>query len=582
MSDDESLASFIENDDKHAQTNPMDVANADPRERIQAIIQLTEEICKNSANKINATDAQFCIDAFNRLASELRVLVQMSTTSWTTPGALEILKHVHSIRDARVLVAEKNAYKIAAFHCDVCQVEEKWCTMALDFVGDLNFNLADFMPLREVTIDSLQKTANEYFDTYDNASQTLENTQPGSFANVDFGRFYAGNTCLRKLVIHYQLLNFIPELFYTMRAHVAESADDSVLYENETTVSQLGETLINNTLKKLEQLRAAVGSATPPLLRIYTDAALWVLLDQCRVSAAHTSEEMFVKLKKHKQKTLRMASSGDTRQFETNSSDEGSDGAESDEYSDNSQVEKRKDKGKQKRVQKPTNPARPTRVTRFGKVSGRAAATSAHTGRQTRSAAASSGTRKPNPHVVQPDSDSEDEPISAPPKRKRRVIADEEEQITNDAEMARRLEADENLQFPEEDSDEYLFNEPRPPPPPRPPRPPVPPLPPPPPPPAPPSQPSQPSQPSPPPERPPHLAQKQATPDAANLAWKLRRDHTLSSVRATLLALNSLQSKMIVEDKMDESAVLTAAIMTISELQKKNANLRNGDPADPA
>lgn len=186
--------------------------NRSKHEQATAILDFYERLVRDQLPDADDVDSDFnfmaeCVDAMVRRCAVLSKQVQ--TSSWSD-SFVRVLEKSNAMRIVPIDRASKDAHRQRAFRCDACGSNEHCCAYAIDLLGGVDAKHArrDFGGCRSICGCWLSNThpATSYWGVAHGISADWKagRTTP---PNHDWGRYFVGKTCLRKVQIYFEARN---------------------------------------------------------------------------------------------------------------------------------------------------------------------------------------------------------------------------------------------------------------------------------------------------------------------------------------------------------------------------------------
>ena len=185
--------------------------NVAPEVRARATLEFLELAVRDQLpdDEDPTSDYEFMSGCLGMLQSDLRVLKQQASAAWTRDFG-RMLDRAEAMRLVPIALDSKDPRRQKPQRCDACGRYEKWCGTAFDLAG------GEHAP--EIwwggNVGFAQKWTG-WIEGYDYRSEVCPPCHENEgvdrdLAAHDMGRFFVGNTCLRKAKLHFIVSTLVP------------------------------------------------------------------------------------------------------------------------------------------------------------------------------------------------------------------------------------------------------------------------------------------------------------------------------------------------------------------------------------
>lgn len=221
------------------------------------------------------TDGHTLKEAIETLGSAM-VVMRSQAAPKSTSKFLKMINGCHSIRPLWIERETKDRKRQQFFKCDACGRKEKWCGFAIDVAGS-----GHCAENYGGSLEKMSSTFNQFHNNYTREFKRADKEK--GLMPSDCGRFYTGETCLRKTLIQYMCSTFVQEIFYFIN-HAVENASEEELDTPDLVWATTKQAKIYNDLRdKLAKCIANENEGAPPLV---IDKRFWNLVDLHRTMQA--------------------------------------------------------------------------------------------------------------------------------------------------------------------------------------------------------------------------------------------------------------------------------------------------------
>lgn len=247
-------------------------SNLSEKDRIHAILDFCE---RNRRSQLPhdlddpSTDGPVLKEAMLKLGRTNKYLISRAAAN-TTPEFSKMINCADSMRLVSIDPASKDGKRLKEFKCDACGRKEQRCAWALDIAGkdnDIDFWCHE--------IDAFQDEFDLYLEEYEKRFAE----KPKGILNCDVGRFYIGKTCMRKAILQFMCATMVQDLLYNMH-HRMLSTSESDLQKPE--LLWVDDSSVEKLKKFMQDIELCIVDERRPIPELCIDNSFWNLIEKQR------------------------------------------------------------------------------------------------------------------------------------------------------------------------------------------------------------------------------------------------------------------------------------------------------------
>jgi len=274
--------------------------NANEHDRHFAILDYCERAIRGQLPDLDdvQTDGPFLRDAMFNQGRKTQYLIARAAAK-TTAEFYKTVNAADSMRVVRIDPESKQAKRLKEFKCDACGRKEKNCAFAIDLCGKNN-DPKFWCKEVEHLDDEFTEFVDEYNDRFKCDMQDADKHK--KLYDFDVGRFYVGNTCMRKAVLQFICSTFVQDVMYSMY-HRFLGASKIELEKPE--LLWCGEEEVDKLQTFISEIEMCIADEKRPIPDLCVDESFWRLVDKRRdACASYDACEVDILLKKRSKESL--------------------------------------------------------------------------------------------------------------------------------------------------------------------------------------------------------------------------------------------------------------------------------------
>lgn len=249
------------------------------------------------------TDGPFMTACVKKFGKDLTYLTNQAAAQ-TKASFYRALRSADSMRVVPINTASKEGKRLKTFHCDVCGTKEHNCGYAIDLAGvnhkpDLWFGDPKNIPNEWARF--MKEYTKRFKDNQVAAGDDIE-FQPVEMLDCDQGRYYVGNTCLRKSKLVFLCSTLLQETMYQFH-HGVSGMDDDELKSPELLL--VDDDRIKKFIDMKQTLELCIANEKRSVPDIDQDEIFWEMIDNGRdITAAKQNQELYEVVRTRTRRTL--------------------------------------------------------------------------------------------------------------------------------------------------------------------------------------------------------------------------------------------------------------------------------------
>ena len=303
--------------------------NASSETRAHSILDFCERCVRDELPGLDdeETDGPFMAACMEKFGKDMKYLTTRAAAQ-TTKSFYNALRSADSMRVVSIDPESKIGKQLKTFHCDACGTQEHNCRYAIDLAGFGHKPDVWFGQPKNIKKE-WDSFIEEYGDRFrENEVTFFDHTeyQPGGMLDSDQGRYYIGNTCLRKSKLVFLCSTMLQEIMYKFfhKKHESSTADlkkPELLWVNDDLVQEFIE-----MKQELELCIANESRKSVPDIEV--DDEFWAMIYDGREKAGGGDKEMHEVVRDRTRRTLAMMENQNHEDGSVSAEEEEEDGDE--------------------------------------------------------------------------------------------------------------------------------------------------------------------------------------------------------------------------------------------------------------
>ena len=247
-------------------------SNLSEKDRIHAILDFCE---RNRRSQLphdlddTSTDGPVLKEAMLKLGRTNKYLMSRAAAN-TTPEFRKMINCADSMRLVSIDPASKDGKRLKEFKCDACGRKEQRCAWALDIAGknnDIDFWCHE--------VDAFQDEFDLYLKEYEKRFTDKSN----GILECDVGRFYVGKTCMRKAILQFMCSTMVQDLLYNMHHKMLSSSESDLQKPELLWVDELA---VDNLKDSMQEIQLCIADERRPIPFLCIDNSFWNIIEKHR------------------------------------------------------------------------------------------------------------------------------------------------------------------------------------------------------------------------------------------------------------------------------------------------------------
>lgn len=312
--------------------------NATTETRAGAILDFCERCVRDELPDLvdEETDGPFMTACVQKFGKDLTYLTNQAAAQ-TKASFYRALRSADSLRVVPIHTASKEGKRLKTFHCDVCGTKEHNCGYAIDLAG-LNHKPDVWFGDPQNVAGEWARFINEYTKRFKDNQVTAGGDddddvefQPAEMLDCDQGRYYVGNTCLRKSKLVFLCSTLLQETMYKFH-HGLNGMDDDKLESPEWLL--VDDDRIKEFIDMKTELELCIANEKRAVPDVEIDDLFWEMVDHGRdIDAAKSNQELYEVVRSRTRKTLaRFENEDGIVHDDRDDDDDGDDDGDDDQY----------------------------------------------------------------------------------------------------------------------------------------------------------------------------------------------------------------------------------------------------------